>query len=233
MAAAKGFLTDFINKKLALFADSSQNGAKTGPQDEFAIVRYRVALLCLTKNRQPELKDILKISPPHVSECQAIEDFLKSLSGVADEFSAEFGKAAVALSRIALWNDTACLFRFPEQFTSQLDAAIKEIFPDAASWGNIIWSALAASSEKFLTANYNDIMALSVYSRAVSMLVSSDTVLTKQFSEPLRANVVRAIVVNAIQPMACSLDGEKPLDHAHRQMLLDNLSLLQSCLLAA
>jgi hypothetical protein len=233
MAAAKGFLTDFINKKLALFEASSQKGAQTEPRDEFAIVRYRLALVCLTKNRQPEIKDILKISPPRMSECQAIEDFLKNLSGVADEFSAEFGNAAVALSRIALWHDTTCLNTFPEQFTSQLDAAIKEIFPDAASWGNIIWSALAANSEKFLEANYSDIMALSVYSRAVSILVSCDNILIREFFDPLRAGVVRAIVVNAIQPMACSLDGEKPLDYAHRQMLLDNLSLLQSCLLAA
>lgn len=233
MIASKGFLTDFINKKLALFEASTQKGPKTDPCDEFAIVRYRVALDCLTKTRQPELKDIVKISPPHMSESQAIEDFLKNLSGVADEFSAEFGKAAAALSRIALWQDTACLYKFPEQFTSQLDSAIKEIFPDAASWGNIIWSALAANSRKFLTANYKDIMALSVYSRAVSILVSYDNILIKQIFEPLRADVVRAIVVNAIQPIAYTLDGEKPLDYAHRQMLLDNLSLMQSCLLAA
>ncbi|MGA2152592.1 MAG: hypothetical protein ABSG48_10645, partial [Geobacteraceae bacterium] len=112
------------------------------------------------------------------------------------------------------------------------DSAIKEIFSDTGSWGNIAWGAIAKNTENFLTINFHDIMAVSVYSRAVTILVSYDDKITKQFFDSFRADAVKAIVINIIQPMAHSLGSENPLDDDDRQMLLDKLSLLQSCILA-
>jgi hypothetical protein len=232
MKAAKGFLADFINKKLTLHNVSMQKGSPAEPFDEFAIERYKMALLCLTRNSRQELKEIMKFSPPFMNERLATEEFLKNVSKVAEEFSDEFANAIVALARIVLWKDNNCLDKFPADFVSELDSAIKEIFSDSGSWGNIAWGAIAKNTENFLTFNFHDIMALSVYSRAVTILVSYDDKITKQFFDSFRADVVKAIVINVIQPMAHSLVSENPLANTDRQMLLDNLSLLQSCILA-
>lgn len=232
MAAAKGFLADFINKKLTLHNVSVQKGSPAEPFDEFAKERYKMALFCLTQNSRQELKDILKVSSPLMNERLATEEFLKNVSRVAEDFSDEFDNAIVALARIVLWKDNNCLDKFPAQFVSELDSAIKEIFSDAGSWGNIAWGAIAKNTENFLTINFHDIMALSVYSRAVTILVSYDNKITKQFLDSFRAEAVRAIVINVIQPMAHSLRSEKQLANSDRQMLLDKLSLLQSCILA-
>ena len=232
MKAAKGFFADFINKKLTLHNVSVQKGSPGEPFDEFAKERYKMALLCLTQNSRQELKDILKVSPPLMSERLATEEFLKNVSRVAEDFSDEFANAIAALARIVLWKDNKCLDKFPAQFVPELDSAIKEIFSDAGSWGNIAWGAIAKNTENFLTINFHDIMALSVYSRAVTILVSYDNKISKQFFDSFRAEAVRAIVINVIQPIAHSLGGEKPLANTDRQMLLDKLSLLQSCILA-
>jgi hypothetical protein len=232
MKAAKGFLSDFINKKLTLLNVSVQKGSPAEPFDEFAIERYKMALLCLTRNSRQELKEIMKFSPPFMNERLATEEFLKNVSKVAEEFSDEFANAIVALARIVLWKDNNCLDKFPADFVSDLDSAIKEIFSDTGSWGNIAWGAIAKNTENFLTINFHDIMAVSVYSRAVTILVSYDDKITKQFFDSFRADAVKAIVINIIQPMAHSLGSENPLDDDDRQMLLDKLSLLQSCILA-
>lgn len=232
MKAAKGFLADFINKKLTLHNVSMQKGSPAESFDEFAIERYKMALLCLTRNSRQELKEIMKFSPPFMNERLATEEFLKNVSKVAEEFGDEFANAIVALARIVLWKDNNCLDKFPADFVSDLDSAIKEIFSDSGSWGNIAWGAIAKNTENFLTINFHDIMALSVYSRAVTILVSYDDKITKQFFDSFRADVVKAIVINVIQPMAHSLVSENPLANTDRQMLLDNLSLLQSCILA-
>lgn len=232
MKAAKGFLADFINKKLTLHNVSMQNGSPAEPFDEFAIERYKLALLCLNRNSRQELKEIMKFSPPFMNERLATEEFLKNVSKVAEEFSDEFANAIVALARIVLWKDNNCLDKFPADYVSDLDSAIKEIFSDVGSWGNIAWGAIAKNTENFLTINFHDIMAVSVYSRAVTILVSYDDKITKQFFDSFRADAVKAIVINVIQPMAHSLVNENPLGDDDRQMLLNNLSLLQSCILA-
>jgi len=232
METAKGFLSGFINNKLTLHNESMLKASPAKPFDEFANERYKMALLCLTHNGRQELKDILKFSPPLMSERQATEEFLKNVSSVAEDFSAEFANAILALARIVLWKEDNCLDNFPEQFVSELDLAIKEIFSDAGSWGNIAWGAIAKNTENFLTSNFHDIMALSVYSRAVTILVSYDNKITKKFFDSFRADVVKAIVINVIQPMAHSFGGEILLADKDRKMLLDKLSLLQSCILA-
>ena len=233
MEAAKGFLADFINKKLTLQKLSVQKGKTGEPADYMATARYKTALLCLMKNSRQDLKDIIRLSPPHLSERQATEEFLKNVSSAADEFADEFAKAIEALSRIVLWKDNKCLDKFPEHFIPELDSAIKEIFPDAGLWGNIAWDAIVKNAEKFLSTNYHDTMTLSIYSRAVTILVSQENRIAKLFFESFRTDVVKAIVVNIIQPMAHSLGGEIPMDDNHRQILLEKLSLLQTSLLAA
>jgi hypothetical protein len=233
METTKGFLTDFINKKLKLQKLTIQKRETGEPADSLATARYNTALLCLMKNSRQDLKDIIKLSPPHLSERQATEEFLKNVSMAADEFADEFAKAIEALSRIVLWKDNKCLDKFPEDFIPQLDSAIKEIFPDAGLWGNIAWDAIVKNAEKFLLTNYNDTMTLSVYSRAVTILVSQENRIAKLFFESFRTDVVKAIVINIIQPMAHSLVDEIPIDDNHRQILLEKLSLLQTSLLAA
>jgi hypothetical protein len=230
MESAKGFLADFINKKLALFKAPFEKGTSLASFDDFAKERYNSVLNCLTKNSRQELKNILKLSPPSMNERQATDDFLKSVSLAADEFSMEFSKSVVALARIVDWKDDRCPGKFPEQFIPELDAAIKEIFPDADLWGNIAWGAIVKNAENFLMINFHDIMVLSVYSRAVNILVSYDNKITKQFFESFRTDLVRAIIMDVIQPIAYSLGNEKPLDNLDRQMLLEKLNLLQTCL---
>ena len=65
------------------------------------------------------------------------------------------------------------------------------------------------------------------------ILVSPENRIARLFFESFRNDVVKAIIVNIIQPMAQSLGGEIPMDDIHRQMLLEKLSLLQTSLLAA
>jgi len=233
MEATKGFLADFINKKLTLQKLSVQTGKAGEVADCLAIARYKTALLCLMKNSRQDLKDIIRLSPPHLSERQATEEFLKNVSTAADEFADEFAKAIEALSRIIQWKDNKCLDKFPEYFIPELDSAIKEIFPDAVLWGNIAWDAIIKNAGNFLSTNNNDTMMLSIYSRAVTILVSQDNRIARLFFESFRTDVVKAIVINIIQPMAHSLGGEIPMDDNHRQILLENLSLLQTSLLAA
>jgi hypothetical protein len=72
---------------------------------------------------------------------------------------------------------------------------------------------------------------LSVYSRAINILVSYDNKITKQFFESFRTDLVKAIIVDVVQPIAYTLSNEKPLDYFDRQMLLEKLNLLQICLL--
>jgi hypothetical protein len=231
MESAKGFLADFINKQLALYKVPVQKGTSAESFDVFAKERYKSVLLCLTKNSRQELKNILKLSPPYLKERQATEEYLKCVSMVADEFSKEFAKSIVALARIAHWKDDNCPGKFPEQLIPELDATIKEIFPDADSWGNIAWGAIAKNAENFLMINFHDIMALSVYRRAVNILVSYDNKITKQFFESFRTDLIKVIIEDVIKPIAYSLGSEKPLDNFDRQMLLDKLYLLQTCLL--
>jgi hypothetical protein len=233
METTKGFLADFINKKLKLQKLEGQKGAAGEPADPLAPARYKTALLCLMKNSRQDLKDIIKLSPPHLSERQATEEFLKNVSVAADEFADEFAKAIEALSRIVLWKDNKCLDKFPDDFIPELDSAIKEIFPDAGLWGNIAWDAIVKNADKFLSTNNNDTITLSVYSRAVTILVSQDNRNAKLFFESFRNDVIKAIVINIIQPMAHSLGDEIPMDDSHRQILLEKLSLLQTSLLAA
>jgi hypothetical protein len=231
MDSAKGFLPDFINKKLALYKAPVKKEAYAESFDAFAKERYKSILLCLTNNSRQELKNILKLSPPFMNEREATEEFLEGVSMVADEFSIEFSKSVVALARIAHWKDDRCPGKYPEQFILELDAAIKEIFPDTDLWGNIAWGAIVKNSENFLKINFHDIMALSVYSRAVNILVSYDNKITKQFFESFRTDLVKAIIMDVIQPIAYSLGSEKTFDNFDRHMLLDKLSLLQTCLL--
>jgi hypothetical protein len=233
MEATKGFLADFINKKLTLQKLSVQR-VKTGePADNMATARYETALLCLMKNSRQDLKDIIRLSPPHMSERQATEEFLKNVSRAADEFADEFARAIEALSRIVLWKDNKSVEIFPENFIPELDSAIKEIFPDARVWGNIAWDAIVKNADSFLSKNYQDTTTLAIFSRAVTILVGPENRIARQFFESFRTDVVKAIVVNIIQPMAHSLGGEIPMDDNHRQMLLERLSLLQTSLLAA
>jgi hypothetical protein len=233
METTKGFLADFINKKLKLQKLAVQKGEAGESADSMVTARYETALLCLMKNSRQDLKDILKLSPPHLSERQATEEFLKNVSMAADEFADEFVKAIEALSRIVLWKDNKCLDKFPDHFIPELDLAIKEIFPDAGMWGNIAWDAIVKNAEKFLSTNNNDTITLSVYSRAVTILVSQDNRNAKLFFESFRNDVIKAIVINLIQPMAHSLGDEISMDDNHRQILLEKLSLLQTSLLAA
>lgn len=233
METTKGFLADFINKKLKLQKLAVRKGEAGEPADSMVTARYETALLCLMKNSRQDLKDILKLSPPHLSERQATEEFLKNVSMAADDFAEEFVKAIEALSRIVLWKDNKCLDKFPDHFIPELDSAIKEIFPDAGLWGNIAWDAIVKNAEKFLSTNNNDTITLSVYSRAVTILVSQDNRNAKLFFESFRTDVIKAIVINIIQPMAHSLGDEIPMDDNHRQILLEKLSLLQTSLLAA
>jgi hypothetical protein len=233
METAKGFLADFINKKLKLQKLAVQKGDTWEPADSLATARYKAALLCLMKNSRQDLKEIIKLSPPHMSERQATEEFLKNVSMAADEFADEFAKSIEALSRIVLWKDNKCLDKFPDDFIPELDSAIKEIFPDSGLWGNIAWDAIVKNAEKFLSTNYNDIITLSIYSRAVTILVSLENRIAKLFFESFRTDVIKAIVINIIQPMAHSLGDEIPMDDNNRKILLEKLSLLQTSLLAA
>jgi len=233
MEATKGFLADFINKKLTLQKLSFQKEKTGEPADDLATARYETALHCLMKNSRQDLKDIIRLSPPQMSERQATEEFLKNVSRLADEFGGEFAKAIEALSRIVLWKDNKSLDKFPDDFMPELDSAIKEIFPDAGLWGNIAWDAIVKNAESFLAKNYQDTTTLAIYSRAVTILVSPENRIARLFFESFRNDVVKAIIVNIIQPMAQSLGGEIPMDDIHRQMLLEKLSLLQTSLLAA
>jgi len=231
MVSAKGFLADFINKKLALYKSPVQKEASLESFDVFAKERYKSTLLCLTSDSRQELKNILRLSPPFMNERQATEEFLKGVSVVADEFSVEFSKSVVGLARIVNWKDDRSPGKYPEHFIPELDAAIKEIFPDANLWGNIAWGAIAKNSDNFLKINFHDIVALSVYSRAVNILVSYENKITKQFFESFRTDLVKAVIEDVIQPIASFLGNEKPLDNFDRHMLLDKLYLLQTCLL--
>jgi len=233
MEATKGFLADFINKKLTLQKLTVQKGKTGEPADDHAAARYETALLCLVKNSRQDLKDIIRLSPPHMSERKATEEFLKNVSRAADEFADEFAKAIEALSRIVLWKDNKSLETFPENFIPELDSAIKEIFPDAGVWGNIAWDAIVKNAEIFLAKNYQDTTTLAIYSRTVMILVSPENRIARLFFESFRADVVKAIIVNIIQPMAHSLAGEVPMEDNHRQILLEKLSQLQTSLLAA
>jgi hypothetical protein len=233
MEAAKGFLADFINKKLTLQKLSVQTGKAGEASDCLAIARYKTALLCLMKNSRQDLKDIIRLSPPHLSERQATEEFLNNVSSAADEFADEFAKSIEGFSRIVQWEENKCLDKFPEHFKVELDLAMKELFPDAASWGNIVWDAIIKNAGDFLSKNYNDTLTLAIYSRAVTILVSQDNRIARLFFESFRTDVVKAIVINIIQPMAHSLGDEIPMDEIHRQILLEKLSLLQTSLLAA
>jgi hypothetical protein len=233
MEATKGFLADFIDKKLKTHRLSMQSGDSGEPVDFMAAARYRTTLHCLMKNSRQDLREIIRISPPHLSEREATEAFLKNVSLIADEFADDFTRAVEALARIILWNDNKCLDEFPEQFIPELDSAIREIFPDAGLWGNIAWDAIVKRTEKFLAANYHDTVTLAVYSRAVTILIDHDNKIARLFFESFRNDVVKAIVVNIIQPMANTLTNEVPMDESRRRMLLDRLYLLQSSLLAA
>ena len=233
MEATKGFLADFINKKLTLQKLSFQKEKTGEPADDLATARYKTALLCLMKNSRQDLKDIIRLSPPHLSERQATEEFLKNVSSVADDFADEFAKAIEAFSRLIQWKDNQCLEKFPEHFIAELDSAMKELFRDAGLWGNIAWDAIVKNSEVFLSKNYHDTLTLAIYSRAVTILVSQDNRIAKLFFESFRSDVVKAIVINIIQPMAHSLGGEIPMDENHRQILLEKLALLQTSLLTA
>ena len=233
METTKGFLAEFIHKKLTLQKLAVQTGKAGEVADCLATARYKTALDCLMKNSRQDLKDIIRLSPPHLSERQATEEFLKNVSKAADEFADEFARAIEALSQIVLWKDNKCLDRFPEQFIPELDSAIKEIFPDAGLWGNIVWDAIVKDAESFLSTNYNDTMTLSIYSRAVTILINQDNRIAKMFFESFRTDVIKAIITSIIQPMAHSLGGEIPMDDIHRNILLEKLSLLQSSILAA
>jgi hypothetical protein len=233
MEATKGFLADFINKKLKTQRVSAQRGDTGEPVDFMAAARYRTTLFCLMKNSRQDLRDIIRLSPPHMSEKEATEEFLKNVSLIADEFADDFTKAVEALARIVLWNDNKCLDRFPEQFIPELDTAIKEIFPDSGLWGNIAWDAIVKKTEGFLAANYHDTVTLAVYSRAVSILIDHENKIARMFFESFRNDVVKAIVLNIIQPMADTLSNEARIEENQRSMLLNSLYLLQSSLLAA
>jgi len=233
MEATKGFLADFIDKKLNTHKLSMQKSEKGEPVDFLTAARYKTSLYCLMKNSRQDLREIIRLSPPHMSERDATEEFLKNVSLIADEFADEFIKAVEALARIVLWNDNKCLDKFPEQFISELDSAIKEIFPDSGVWGNIAWDAIVKRTEKFLETNYHDTVTLAVYSRAVTILIDHENKIARLFFESFRNDVIKAIVVNIIQPMADTLSNEVPMDESKRRMLLDRLYLLQSSLLAA
>jgi hypothetical protein len=233
MEAMKGFLADFINKKLTLQKRSALTGMDGEPADYLAAERYKSALFCLMKNSRQDLKDILRLSPPHLSERQATEEFLKNVSRAADEFADEFATAIEGFSRLVQWEENRCLDKFPEHYVAELDAAMKELFPDAGFWGNIAWDAIVKNSGTFLSKNQHDTLTLAIYSRAVTILVSPDNRIAKLFFESFRTDVVKAIVINIIQPMAHSLGTDIPLDDNHRRILLEKLSLLQSSLLAA
>lgn len=232
MEATKGFLADFINKKLTIQRLSVQKTEFRETADFMAFARYKTALLCLTKNSRQDLKEILSLSPPRMNEREATEEFLKTVSSAADEFADEFARGIEALARIVLWNGNQNMESFPEQFIPELDSAIKEIFPDATSWGNIVWDAIVKRAEKFLEVNYRDTVMLSVYSRAVTILVDNDNKITRLFFESFRKDVIKAIVLNIVQPMAKTLSGDTPIDDSQRLMLLEKLSSLQSSLLA-
>jgi len=233
MEATKGFLAEFINKKLTLQKLSVQRNGTGEPSDLLAAARYKTALLCLMKNSRQDLKEIIRLAPPDMSEQKATEEFLKNVSLAADEFADEFAIGVVALARMVLWSNNKCLDKFPEQFLPELDSAIKEIFSDAGLWGNIAWDAIIKRSEKFLAANYQDTVTLAVYSRAVTVLVDHENKVARMFFESFRNDVIKAMVVNIIQPMANTLANEVLMDESRRQMLLEKLSLLQSSLLAA
>jgi len=234
MQEMKGFLADFIDKKLLLqrrTVPRSEAGGETA--DFMAAARYKISLLCLMKNSRQDLKEIIRLSPPDLSERQATEEFLRNVSRAAEEFAEEFARGVEALARIVLWNENRCLDKFPDQFLPELDSAIKEIFPDAGQWGNITWDAIVKRSEKFLSDNYHDIVTLAVFSRAVTILVDQDNKVARLFFESFRADVLKAIVVNIIQPMASTVAREVPINEDRRQMLLESLSLLQASILAA
>jgi len=233
MEATKGFLADFIDKKLKTHKLSMQKSEKGEAVDFLTAARYKTSLYCLMKNSRQDLREIIRLSPPNMSEKDATEEFLKNVSLIADEFAEEFTKAVEALARIVLWNDNKCLDKFPEQFIPELDSAIKEIFPDAGVWGNIAWDAIVKRTEKFLETNYHDTVTLAVYSRAVTILIDHENKIARLFFESFRNDVVKAIVVNIIQPMADTLSNEVQMDDSKRRMLLDRLYLLQSSLLAA
>src|SRR5512136_482812 len=148
METTKGFLADFINKKQKTHRLSMQRGDTGEPADFMEAARFKTTLYCLMKNSRQDLRDIIRLSPPDMSEREATELFLKNVSLIADEFADEFVKAVEALARIVLWNDNKCLGKFPEQFIPELDSAIKEIFPDAGVWGNIAWDAIVKRTEK-------------------------------------------------------------------------------------
>jgi len=233
MEATRGFLADFINKKLTIQRRTVPR-SESGEQNDFmAAARYKMSLLCLMKNSRQDLKEIIRLSPPQMSERQATEEFLKNVSLAADEFADEFVRGVEALARIIIWNDNKDLEKFPDQFIPELDSAIREIFPDAGVWGNIAWDAIVKRTEKFLTDNYHDTITLAIYSRAVTILIDQDNKFARMFFESFRTDVVKAIIVNLIQPMANTVANEMPMDKNRRQILLDRLSLLQSSLLAA
>lgn len=233
MEASKGFLADFINKKLTLQRLSVQKSEAGAAVDQMSIARYKTSLLCLTKNSRQDLKELLRLSPPHMSERQATEEFLKNVAKVAEEFAGEFTRAIEAIARIVLWSNSQCLEKFPEHFIPELDSAIREIFPDAGIWGSIAWDAIVKNAENFLAANYHDPVALSVYSRAVSILIDHENRVARMYFESFRNDVVKAIVIDIIQPMAKTLSSDEAMDKSKKRMLLENLNLLQSSLLAA
>lgn len=230
---AKGFLAEFISKKLTLQKMSVKGNDPSDSYDGLATARYRSALMCLARNSRQDLKEILRLSPPHMSERQATEEFLKNLSCAAEEFAKEFAQAIEALAQIVIWKDGRNLEQFPVQLVPELDSAINEIFPDAATWGNIAWDGILKHSERILSDKANDVILLAIYSRAGTILASNDNKVAKQYFETFRADVMKAIVINIIQPMAHSIGNEMPLDENRKQMLLDMLSLLQTTLLAA
>lgn len=232
MEAMKGFLADFINNKLTLQRLSAQKSESAEAADFMESARYKTALLCLTKNSRQDLKEIIKLSPPQMSERQATEEFLKNVADAADEFANEFARSIEAISRIVLWKDNKCLEEFPEQFIPELDSAIKEIFPDSGLWGNITWDAIIKNAENFLAANYHDTVTLSVYSRAVTILIDNENRFAKLFFESFRKDVIKAIVLNIVQPMAKAIASDTAIGEIQQRMLLERLSLLQSSLLA-
>jgi hypothetical protein len=233
MEATKGFLADFIEKKIKLHRLSLHGNGRLDGNDYMSSARYESALSCLMKNSRQDLAEIIRLSPPHMNERQATEEFLKNVSSAADEFASEFAQGVLALAKIIIWENNKSLEKFPEHFIPELDSAIKEIFPDSALWGNIAWDAIVKKTEKFLAGNYQDSVTLAVYSRAVTILSDHDNRVVRLYFESFRNDVIKAIVLNIVQPMAMNLTSATQLDEAQREMLLGQLSLLQASILAA
>jgi hypothetical protein len=142
-------------------------------------------------------------------------------------------KSVEAIARMVHWNDIKCLESFPDQFIPELDSAIKEIFPDSGLWGSIAWDAIIKRTEKFLADNSHDTVTLAVYSRSVTILADHENRVVRMFFESFRNDVVKAMVVNIIQPIANSLTNQISMDEDQRRILLEQLFMLQSSMLAA